>query len=231
MKKLINLILIFCAINLISCASNQVQNSEEDYSEEYDYSIEKDIEQPQTTDNFLGDFDPIEMPPLMFLTKSRSKVNPKEVKNVHLIPRTNNVELRFRNGANDITIILDSAERNKIFEACETFLQQYEDKTIPHHKVNNKTAYFNSKCSLWYGVITGGNGCTKNDYYVNCEFIDKRPYLLLKCQPTRCDDEKSFTPKVSLYMSPTQIKTFMEVMKQETLNELLTNLKEKAYTY
>ena len=38
MKKLINLILIFCAINLISCASNQVQNSEEDYSEEYDYS-------------------------------------------------------------------------------------------------------------------------------------------------------------------------------------------------
>ena len=85
---------------------------------------------PMVEYNDAGDFDPIEMPPLMFLTKSRSKVNPKEVKNVHLIPRTNNVELRFRNGANDITIILDSAERNKIFEELKLLTENEIVKNI-----------------------------------------------------------------------------------------------------
>lgn len=231
MKK-IGIILIITSMIFLSCASNKSQNIEEDYSEELNYTTKKSKNlQPEISDNFLGDFEPVEMSPIMVLVKSKGSVKPKEIKNVYLIPRTNNVELRFRDIVNDVCIILNKAERDKIVLACETFLLQYEEKTVPHQKINEKTAYVSSKCSVWFGIVSSGNGCTKNDYYVNCEFIDKKPYLLLKFLPTRCDNTSGFTPKIELYMSPTQIRTFLEEIKQENLEALVKTLEEKAYTY
>ena len=231
MKK-IGIILILTSMIFLSCASNKSQNIEEDYSEELNYTTKKSKNlQPEISDNFLGDFEPVEMSPIMVLVKSKGSVKPKEIKNVYLVPRTNSIEMHFRNGINDICLIFDKTERDKISEACNTFLTQYEEKTIPHQKVNASTAYFKSKCSLWYGVVSNGNGCTKTDYFLNCEFINKQPYLLFKFQPTRCDNTNNFTPGVELYMSPTQIRTFLEEIKQENLEALVKTLEEKAYTY
>ena len=88
----------------------------------------------------------------------------------------------------------------------------------------------NSKCSLWFGVSGPTMGSEKNDYYINCEFIDKTPYLLIHFSSSRTTTNE-FTPKVSIYMSPTQIRTFLEEIKQENLEALVKTLEEKAYTY
>lgn len=230
MKKLIFTLLIIPAL-FISCASDDV----EDYDSEYDYTNDEIIlSQPEMNEDFIGDFDVFRIDDLMFLQKSKKTVKAKEVNGVYLVPRTNSVELHFRDGINSVVIILNKDNRNKILEACQTFLTQYDEKTLPHHKVNSKTAYFKSRCSFWFGVITPTNGCHKNDFYANVEFIDKRPYLLLHFLPSRCDDEVSsniFTPKTSLYMSPSQIKDFMSLMDQENLNKKVEGLKQKAYTY
>lgn len=229
MKKTI---LIFLSIFLIfSCASNKNESYNEDFYDD-DYGETPIIEQPEVTESFLGDFNIIELDDLMFLQKSKGAVKPKEIKTIYLVPRTNSVEFHFRDNINYVCLILNKAERDKIFTACETFLEQYESRTVPHQKVNSKTAYVSSKCSLWFGVLTPSTGCESNDYYVNCEFINKQPYLLIQFLASRCEEPKdTFTPNVSLYMSPSQIREFMEVLKQENLEEKVKGLKEKAYSY
>lgn len=230
MKKNVLLFGLLTTIIFASCASKDVE--EYSYDEDYDYTEEDiRIEAPEITDDFIGDFGVVEMENMMFLSKTSKGVKPKEIKNVALVPRMNCVELTFRDTVNEVTIQLNKAERQKIMEACELFLQQYEEKTIPHHKVTSKTAYFKSKCKLWFGVIRASNECSKTDYYVNCEFIEKRPYILIHFSPSRCDESDAFTPKISLYMSPTQIRNFLEVMDQEHLNSLVKDLSDQAYIY
>ena len=218
---------------VISCASKD----DSDYDYTYDYTVDEesyinDVE-PVATENFLANIEPIELESLFFLKKSGKKVKPREVTKVGLIPRTNAVEFHFRDGSNDIAVIWRKAERDKILEACNTFLQQYEGKTVPHVKINKKNAYFVSKCSLWFGLLSPVMGCEKNVYYVIPEFIDKKPYLLIRFVPTETTSENSntYTPKVSLYMSPSQIRDFVEVMNQEKLEASIQEKKKKAYTY
>ena len=234
MKKLTTMLAAtICTFMVISCAS---KDSAEDYDYEYDYTQDEygyiNDTEPVSTEDFLANIDPVDLAPLYFLKKSGKKVVPKEVGKVGLVPRTNAVELHFRDGTNEIAIILRKAERDKILNACQKFLYQYEDKTIPHTKTNRKNAYFNSTCSVWYGLISTSNGCEKNNYYVIPEFIDKRPYLLIRFAPTKnTSGEDSFTPKISLYMSPSQIRDFMEQMDQTKLEEAIQENKKKAYTY
>ncbi len=217
----------------ISCASKEAENY--DYSYDYtqdEYEYINDAE-PVSTDDFLASIEPVDLEPLYFLKKSGKKVSPREVTKVALVPRTNAVEFHFRTGPNEVAIIWRKAERDKILDACQTFLQQYEEKTVPHVKVKIKNAYFDSRCSLWYGVIGPANGCEKNKYYVIPEFIDKRPYLLIRFVPTQITSSSTyqFTPKVSLYLSPSQVRDFMEVMNQDNLEAVIKTHKEKAYTY
>lgn len=229
MKKILTIGIILTL--LISCASNNINDYSEDYETEYPDFTEAIIK-PEITEDFLGDFDPIEMENLIFLKKINSTLSPKEINSIYLIPRTNTVELTFRDSVNTITVILNKIEREKIISACNTFLQQYDEKTLPHHKINSKTAYITSQCSLWFGVLSRSTGTSKNDYYINCEFIDKRPYLLLHFIPSRCENKTDvFTPKASLYLSPTQVKDFIEQISQENLNILINELENKAYTY
>lgn len=231
MKKLILFLLPF--LLFISCNSTKVESY--DYDDNYYESGEsldtKEITTPKTSDSFLGDFEPIKMANLMFLIKSKNDLKPKQISKVYLVPRKNTVELTFRDIANEITISFNKAEREKIINVCNTFLEQYESKTVPHQKVNSKTAYLKSICTVWYGVFNAEIQCSRNEYFVNCEFINKKPYLLIRLIPSRCDEKDEFTPATSLYMSPSQIRDFIEEMSQDNLNALVKNLNEKAYTY
>ena len=220
------------AFMFISCASNDTS----DYDYTYDYTEDEsgyiNDTEPVSSEDYLANIDPVELQSLFFLYKSGKKVTPKEIKQVYLVPRTNAVELHFHNGANRRGIVLRKAERDKILETCRLFLQQYEEKTLPHTKINKKNAYFSSTCSLWYGVLTPSNGCERNIYYMITEFINKKPYLLIRFAPTQTTTgQNQSTPKISLYMSPSQIRDFIEVMDQESLERTIEETKKKAYTY
>lgn len=232
MKKLFAV--LFAALFVFSFTSCASKDDEEDY--DYDYTEDESLYindiAPVSTDDFLADIGPVDLDPVYFLRKKGKKVVPREVTKIALVPRTNAVEMHFRDGPNEVAIILRKGERDTILAACNTFLQQYEAKTLPHTKINRKNAYFNSRCSLWYGVLSPSNGCEKNRYYMICEFINKKPYLLMRFVPTEnTAGMQDFTPKISLYMSPSQIRDFVEAMDQKHLESLIEESKQKAYTY
>ena len=149
------------------------------------------------------------------------------------MPRENTIEIHFRTTVNSVCIILNQKEREKLRDSIQLFLSQYESKTLPRHKTNAKTSYYKSKCGYYYGVLEATVGTDNNDYWTNCAIIEKRAYFLLHMVPTRSTgkNNKSFTPKLNLYFSPSQLKDFLEILDQEYLNYEVEELRKKAYTY
>ena len=223
----------FLIFTVISCQTNK-----EEYVYEDDDIIFADREEdnpafvaPAITDDYLGDFDPILLKSTVALTKSGKKMKPKTLSKSYIVPRSNNLEIHFHQGPNKICVIFNKAERDKFKEAAELFLEQYDTKTIERHKPNKKNAYYRSRCSLWYGLTALTYGTGKNDYWTNCNIIDKHAYFMIHFIPSHNDNGKDVTPKFDLYFSPTQLRDFLELMDQEYLNSQVQELREKAYTY
>lgn len=240
MKKQILVLAAISACLFMSCASKEVADDEIYY--EGDEGFSNVIDTPEIREDFIGDYNPIQLDDKMVLVKNFKKLSPKELRNSYLIPRKNTVEITFRYGANSTVIILNQKERTAIKEAAEKFLEEYEAKELHKHKVSRKTAYYRSYCPLYYGLLSTNNGTKKNEYYANYDIIDKRAYFLLHFVPSRNETNNtpkgsengsvsSFTPKTVLYMSPTQVREFLELMDQEYLLSRVQNLNDKAYTY
>ncbi len=238
MKKSLLFTALLSAFVFISCASNDVSDSEIYYSDDPN-ELSEALKTPEVTENFLGDFNPIKLDSKVVLVKSFGKLVPKELSNTYLIPRRNTIEVTFRYGANNTTFIWNQKDRTAVKEAAERFLAEYEAKELRKHKVSRKTAYYNSYCPLYYGLIGTNNGTSKNEYYINYEIVDKRAYFVIHFVPTRNDPDKGnesgsvdeFTPKTRLYLSPSQLRDFIELLDQDYLNANLELLRQKAYTY
>ncbi len=232
MKKRVLFITAMSAFIFISCASKAAEDDHTIYYEG-DEGYTEIVTAPEKTEDFLGDFNPIKLEQRMFLVKSLNKLKPKEMQDIRLVPRRNTLELTFHYGVNNTVLILNSRERAKIKEAAELFLTQYENKEIPRHKINAKTAYFNSKCTLYWGVMSTEKGTKNNDYYANVEIFQKHAYFILHFVPTRgeSNSDDAFTPKTVLYFSPSQTRELIELMDQDYLNAQVNYLEKKAYTY
>lgn len=225
---------ILIASLFMSCASKQDYEDEAPYfeEEEDESALSDHYLSTEMTDDFLGDFSPIELDEKVALVKQMNKLAPKELNNIYLNPRDNTVEITFRYGINLTTVIFNKAERDKIKEAAEKFLADYDAKLLQRHKVNSKTAYFKSKCPLYWGVFSDSNVAYKNDYYVNYEYFNKRMYFLFHFSPSATKKGNDvYSAKTVIYFSPTQLRDFLEIMDQDYLNAQVKNLRTKAYTY
>ncbi len=233
MKNKLFLVLLITAFAFISCSSNKLDVEDDEIYYEGDEGFTNVIEAEEIKEDFLGDFNPVQLESLMVLVKNLNKLNPREITNINLVPRKNTIEMTFRYGPNVTTLILNQAERNKITEAAKLFLSQYEEKTLPRHKVSKDTAYFTSKCTLYWGVAGTNNGSRNNAYYANVEIFQKHAYFILHFMPSRNEEgqEDSFTPKTRLYLSPSQVRELIARFDQEYLNAQVKYLEKKAYVY
>lgn len=237
MKKTLFFAAAFAAILFTSCASKNAEDDEIYYEGEDGFLAE--IKAPEVTENFLGDFDAILLEESMVLVKNFGKLKPKQLRANYLVPRKNTVEINFHYGANMVGIVMNQKEREAFIDCAERFFAEYEAKELHKHKVNKKTAYYNSTMPLYWGVASRNLGSQKTKYFLNYEIIDKRAYFLIHFIPTNNDYGKgngkdsvsSATPKITLYLSPTQLHEFVDLLDQENLLSAIKNLKQKAYTY
>ena len=237
MKKQTLVLAAISACFFMSCASKEAEDDEIYY--EGDEGFLTEIEAPEMNENFLADFDEVLLENSMVLVKNMGKLKPREIKHVYLYPRKNTIEMKFHYGVNMVAIILNQKERTKIIENAERFFAEYEAKELHKHKVKAKTAYCNSTMPFYWGVTSTNNGTVKNKYYLNYEIIDKRAYFVIHFTPTRCDqgygngesDVDVYTPKMTLYLSPSQLHDFVDLLDQENLLSVVKGLKKKAYTY
>ena len=222
-----------CMLFLFSCASKQTAYKYDD--EDVDiYNLsenEKLVEAPVISDDFLGDLDPLLVKNTMVLTKSSKGMKPLELSKTYLFPRYNTLDFTFRYGVNNINFTLNKNERSKLAATMEQFLAEYEAKVLPRHKVKSKNAYYNSTCPLRFGVASLNYVADDCKYWTNCQIIDKHAYFLIHFSRTETRNSKEYTPQVNLYLSPSQIRDFLEILDQDYLTSQVQVLREKAYTY
>ncbi len=242
-KSLSVLALGLIAFLAVSCASTKKSSKAAAYEQDYEDGLydeaaenqedseEDAVEAPEMTETFLGDFNPILVKETICLLKNGKKMRPKELSKTYLIPTNNNLEIHFRDIANQICIMFSQAEREKLVAAANQFLQEYETKTLSRGKVNRKTAYYVSKTPVYFGISGYSNGTDTCEYYANSEIFNKHAYFLLNFVPSRCTSGSGFTPSEKLYFSPTQLKDFIEILDQEYLNAQVKELRQKAYSY
>ena len=79
---------------------------------------------------YLGNFDPIKLPEVMSLHMSFKKLAARDLSRNYLVPRTNKVEIYFRDNINAFCLILPEAARHAIIDAANKFVADQEAGTI-----------------------------------------------------------------------------------------------------
>ncbi|NLD48040.1 MAG: hypothetical protein GX660_12745 [Clostridiaceae bacterium] len=181
-------------------------------------------------DNFLGDFNPIQLENLMVLNNALSGLKPVEVR-TYLVPRTNTVELYFRIFANEIALVLDKKTRDLIRASAEEYLSLYEKNSLTDQKPSKKNAFDKGLMSIGWGVLNPVRYTTA-PFWTNYEFLEERPYFLLHVNPTPdSDDASAYSPVVDLYLSPAQVREFLDLTDQARLESIVADYNLRAYTF
>jgi hypothetical protein len=219
-----------CA-SMCACASNSKKTSQE--AAEYDYeSTSLGIQRPEPTEDYLGDLEPVMLDPIYVTVKSFGAMKPKEITKVHLVPRKNTVELRWRSGINTVCLILTKQHRDAIFAAAERFEKEAESGMLKNETPSSKNAYWTGKCSFWCGAVNETIGCENCDITLNPVIENRKAYLLLRIPSTRAtSDPSEFSPKTYVYFSPAQLEHLQRILSQSALESVVAERLENLYVY
>lgn len=151
---------------------------------------------------------------------------------MYLYPRSNTLEIRWKSGINIVCWDLGKKERDAIAASAAQYLAAYNAGNLPEQKPSKKTAW-------WSGVIPTGWGVggftrtTDAKSYITYEYLEKgKPYFLIRSDPTRYEQEENVSsPKISIYLSPSQLENFLELISQEHLNAEANAIVEEAYEW
>ncbi|HOS29713.1 MAG TPA: hypothetical protein PLR39_02825 [Treponemataceae bacterium] len=181
-------------------------------------------------DNFLGDFNPIQIDNLMALNNAVSGIKPVEIR-TYLVPRTNTVELYFRIFANEIALVIDKKARDQIRTSAQEYLALYEANSLKIQEPSKKNAWLKGTMSIGWGVLSPVRFTTA-PFWTNYEYLEEKPYFLLYLNPTPdLNDAAAYSPVVELYLSPAQVREFLDVTDQERLESIVEEYNKRAYTF
>lgn len=182
--------------------------------------------------DFLGDYEPIQLENAMGWVTLFGKEKPKEIE-LHFVPRTNRVEMYFRDLQNRVCIILTPEHRQMMTDAALQFMAEQEAGNMPDRKANAKNSYSQAVCTVGWGVTGIARTTNKSKLQFNYEYFnDKRPYFLIKALPAPDREEPDvYSPTIEVYFSPAQLEALYEILNQEALQALVNELDEKAYAY
>lgn len=212
LKSFIILFITLFTISLFSCASK--------------HKVVK-----ERSDTFIADIDSFEIDEIP-LYASLAIANPK-AKNFVLdfYPRSNNISIEGRIAPDAVYIVFDYAERKKLYEAAQQYIQAYEEGSITDKKPTKKNALCTGNVPLMWGVIGLSHSLNVN-YAANIEYLEPdKPYFRLKFDATDDYSDQSTSPAINIYISPSQWQTLFEMCDQATLEARCDEIVEQAEAF
>ena len=177
-------------------------------------------------------------------------VNPFEVETFHLYaslltrkpkihdftvtfyPRTNYVFVKGRVGVDVVRFGFSYAERQSLLKAHDKYIEAYEASAIPNVKPNKKNAYSKGFAPVEWGV-TGTPHSVYTTYMTNAQYLEKdKPYFKITFDPAEEEGrEQISSPRLNIFLSPSQWETIIEVLGQEHLEEMTDAILEEANAF
>lgn len=145
-------------------------------------------------------------------------------------PRTNNISIQGKISVDAVYVVFSYAERVKLYNAAQEYLEAYQNGTIKNEKPTKKNAFFTSEAPIMWGVL-GLSHSLKVKYSAHVEYLEPdKPYFRLKFDPTDDHSDNSTSPSFSIYISPSQWTRIFELCDQQSLeakcDELLAEAEE-----
>ena len=208
-KSFIILFITLFTISLFSCASK--------------HKVVK-----ERSDAFIADIDSFEIDEIT-LYASLALANPTAKTFVlDFYPRTNTISIEGRIAPDAINIIFNYAERKKLYEAAQQYIQAYEEGTIKKEKPSKKNALCKGNVPLMWGVLGLSHSLDVN-YTANIEYLEPdKPYFRLKFDATDDYSDNSTSPAINIYISPSQWQTLFDLCNQEDLEARCDEILEEA---
>lgn len=185
----------------------------------------------ERSDTFIADIDPFELDEIpLYASLALANPSPKTFV-LDFYPRTNNISIEGRIAPDAINLVFDYAERQKLYEAAQQYIQAYEEGTIKKEKPSKKNVICKGNVPLMWGVIGLSHSLNVN-YSANIEFLEPdKPYFRLKFDATDDYSDNSSSPAINIYISPSQWKTLFEMCDQETLEARCDEIMEQAEAF
>lgn len=182
----------------------------------------------ERSDTFIADIDSFDIDEIT-LYASLAIANPKARTFVlDFFPRTNNITLEGRIEPDAIHIVFNYAERKKLYEAAQQYIQDYEEGIIQEEKPSKKNSLCTGTVPLMWGVL-GLTHSLNVKYMANIEYLEpNKPYFRLKLEATADAQDQSTSPAINIYISPSQWQTVFELCNQEDLEARCDEILEEA---
>ena len=215
MKKTIYIISILCVFILLAgCATTSKKQEEES---------------PYLTT--LGDFSPFELGDAFGLWKSGNDVAPCEL-TLYCIPRTNKIEIHYSRNINKVCLMMD-AEACESFENCvKLYMADYNSGSFDkNYKPSKDNAYGTMKPGIAWGVFGYSYNADIKARF-NYEIIGGKPYFSMYLDQAKANgDSDAYSPIMTMYFTPSQLETIMELASSETIAAHIAELENEAYAF
>jgi hypothetical protein len=179
----------------------------------------------------LGDFSPFELGDAISVWKDGDDVTPCEM-TLYCVPRTNKIEIHFSRHINKIALMMN-AENCAEFERCVgLYMDDYNSGHFDkNHEPTKDNAYGMTKTGIAWGVFGYSyNADVKTRF--NYEIIGGKPYFSMFLDSGLANDQSDvYSPKMTMYFSPSQLETIMELTDSNSIAAHIKALEEEAYSF
>lgn len=214
MKNRILLFVFLCAlISLVGCATTSPVKEESPYP------------------TSLGDFSPFKLGDAFSLWKSGDDVSPCEM-TIYCVPRVNEIEIHFSKLINKVCLMLDAEDCDNFAKNVEAYMNDYNSNGFDkNYKPKKENSYGKMTPGIAWGVF-GYSYNTEIEAFFNYEIIGGKPYFSMYLdQEADSTSSDVYSPIMTMYFTPDQLETIMEMTSSEVIDEYIKSLEEEAYHF
>ena len=215
MKKSLYIITALCAfLMLAGCATTS-----------------KKVEEESPYPTSIGDFAPFELGDAMSLWKSGDDVTPCEME-LYCIPRSNKIEIHFHKLVNKVCLMMDAEDCAEFENNVQKYMADYNEGNFDKkHKPSKENSYGFMKPGIAWGVLGYSYNADIKARF-NYEIIGGKPYFSMLMEQSVANGESDiYSPIMTMYFSPSQLETIMELTSTETIMEHIKELETEAYEF
>ena len=216
MKKSLYIITALCAfLMLAGCATTSKK------------STKNDSPYPTT----LGDFSPFELGDAISVWKNGDDVTPCEM-TIYCVPRTNRIEFYFSKLMNKVCLMMDAEDYAEFEKNVQTYMTDYNESNFDkNHKPSKDNSYGLMKPGIAWGVFGYSYNADIKARF-NYEIIGGKPYFSMLMEQGLANGETDiYSPIMTMYFSPSQLETIMELTSKDTIMEHIKELETEAYDF
>ena len=179
----------------------------------------------------LGDFSPFELGEAMSLWKDGNGVSPCEL-DLYCVPRTNKIEVYFSSLINKVCLMMSAENCEQFEKAVNEYMTAYNTSSFDkNHKPTKKNAYGSMKTNIAWGVFGYGYNA-EIQVLLNYEIIGGKPYFSMSMSQGEAKEEsKIYSPSMTMYFTPSQLETIIELTDSDRIAEYIKTLETEAFSF